>query len=105
MTKLINRLPRFIRNLFPFSWRQEDWWDLDVALAEWMVPRLKDLRDNTTGIPVDFTEEEWTAILNEMIDGFSLVDSERFWLRDPATEYRVQRSYLLLAKHHMHLWD
>lgn len=51
----------------------EEIWNLDYTAAEWLIPRLKYLKENTCGYPPDLkTFEEWQEILQKMIDAFEI---------------------------------
>lgn len=53
------------------GWADTDIWNLETTAAEWILPRLKALRENTIGYPTELESfESWEAILDEMIFGF-----------------------------------
>ena len=47
-----------------------DTWSMDHTLAEIILPMLIQLKDTQHGYPNDLTEQEWNAILDEMIWAF-----------------------------------
>lgn len=74
--KYVKKADRFERK---HGFRYEDAWNLDHAIACFILPRLVQLRDTQHGYPAYFehnypTEEEavaaWDDVLNEMIYGF-----------------------------------
>ena len=92
-----------------------DCWNLDHELAVWLVPRLKLFKINNHGYPYEFTSEQWDAILDEMIEGFSLkirewdtwideLGDKRYFLTDKEEE-KVTRAFSLLGQYGQHLWD
>jgi hypothetical protein len=108
------------------GWDDSETWSLDHSFCTWIVPRLKVLRDNTHGYPCALESMAvWTAILNEMIDGFSVgADDDRagsmdhhqsIFLSADTTQADLDRrkhnldSYnramTLFAEHHRSLWN
>lgn len=54
-------------------------WNLDITLAEFALPRLRQFRKETIdphtvyGFPSNLTLEEWVVILNKIIFSFEMV--------------------------------
>ena len=78
-------------------------WDLDTALACWLLPRLIRFKQINNGYPSDLTESSWDAILDEMIAGLR-ISAYREMVVDEARLKRERRAWKMLAKWHGHLW-
>lgn len=102
MKPILSDAPTWISKWFPFSWRRQLWWNLDMELAKWIAPELRKMSKETISYPHDLEYEEWKSILAEMAEGFELLAVD-----DPSDERpaKVQRSFDLLAKYHTNLWD
>ena len=58
---------------FTKGYADEEWWNLDLYTAEFLIPRLKELRDNGHCYPQEFkTRKRWKKELDLMIKGFEL---------------------------------
>jgi len=92
-------------------------WDFYSYHAEWVLPRLKKLRDNVGGTPFKegqgflgeaYTLEEWKEIINKMCRAFWLVqkrDDDFVMECDPLTYELIDEGLQLFAKHYLNLWD
>ena len=54
-------------------------WNVQHEFAKWVVPRLKRFKEVNNGYPYELTEEEWDNVLDEIIEGFSIVASDNYW--------------------------
>ena len=101
---------RFKHGFFPC-----DCWNLDHELALWLLPRLKYFKKSTCAHPfslddgkTEATEEDWQAVLTEMIDGFELKIKE--WEPEVTENYqesqkKITRAFTLLGQYGQSLWD
>ena len=98
----------------------KDTWSLDTALAKWILPRLKYLKDNKQGCPFidgfeevyknnDASEEEWEQIYNawdeimsKMILAFELTLTDSSEEED---EEKIKEGMKLFARYYRNLWD
>lgn len=82
----------------------EEWWNLDDAFFQWVLPRLCYFRLNTHGTPCGFEDDEWVKTLDEMIEGFQIASN---WHYDGSQEHmeKVRRACKLFGKHVLSLWD
>ena len=56
----------------------DETWNLDVTIAEFVLPRLKLFKEKTIGVPCCFgTMEEWHAELDRMIRAFELMCDDK----------------------------
>ena len=83
-------------------------WNLDITTAEWIIPRLKYLKEHTCGYPPDLeTFEEWQEILQKMIDAFELYacESETIDEAQLKTENEIiEEGIQLFGKYFRALW-
>jgi hypothetical protein len=64
---------RFLYQRLTRGWDDSDTWSLDYPIAKFILPRLVRFKDLTMGHPCSMTEEEWNAIIDEMIWGFKWI--------------------------------
>lgn len=62
--------------LLRYGFEFRDCYSLDYSLAKWMVPRLKHLKKNLNGHPMELTLEQWEEILDKIIFSFEYVLNE-----------------------------
>ena len=79
-------------------------WNLDVTIAEFILPRLKRFRDYTQGWPCQRfdTFEDWQAAIDKMIESFEFV-IEDDCLGDGSEQY--QEGMDLFCSNFRGLWD
>lgn len=83
-----------------------DAWSLDGYLSDVIARGAGIIRDNNIGHPNDLTPEEWTDILNEMVESFSGHDEiYDDWATSMARMEKVNRGLDLLRQHYFDLWD
>lgn len=108
-----------------------DTWNMDLTLAQIIIPMLKQLRDTTHGYPQDFFDgdeyvdagdigggfEKWKETLNEMIWAFEEILTEdqnlvNINFKDPSWKEKelvrgdkIQNGLNLFAKYYRALWD
>ena len=76
----------FLQSLFArFKWRYQrflrgyacaDVWDMDRWFIRTVKPMLQNLLEHHNGYPSELTDEEWNAILQEMISCIGLMDED-----------------------------
>lgn len=110
MTLTINRLYRIIRHGWQRiyrGWDDSELWSLDVTFCCWVVPRLRRFKDVNFGYPAMLTMEQWNEILDQMIDGFTIVVEEQGWPIGPSGDTRhdrVDRAFELFGEWAGALW-
>lgn len=105
--KLLKRSLRFVYQRVIRGFDDSETWSLDHSLAKLILPRLKQFNKIRTGYPSDITDEEWEAILHEMIAAFEWFASDDRWNFGPEYEARfkkAQKGVELFAKHYHSLW-
>lgn len=81
-------------------------WNLDVCIAHFLVPRLKLFKKNTQSYPASLTEDEWSGILDKMIEGFEEVAKDEGWNSyDMDSVRKADLAIKLFAKYFNNLWD
>ncbi len=85
----------------------EEWWNLDISLAKWIIPRLRHLRDNTHGYPPDVgNAESWDEILRQIILAFELiVIMQGEDTTEPPESDNIDEGLDLFRKYYFFLWD
>lgn len=68
-----------------------DLWNLDITIANFVVPRLKEFKEKTDGYPgrddMD-TPEKWDEALDKMILAFEyVVNWDEWWIDNPNYDY------------------
>jgi hypothetical protein len=86
-------------------------WSLDSVICKFILPRLKRFRELNTGFPYGLTENEWDAILEEMIFAFEWnINEEAEILQKLSQEEnkknweRQKKGIELFAKYFGDLW-
>jgi len=74
--------------------------DLDITIAEFILPRLKRFRQVRNSRPDDLTDEEWDEQLGLMIEAFEFIESDAYF----QTDNRAARGLQSFAKYMGHLW-
>tara|TARA_R110002153_G_scaffold182916_1_gene336175 strand:- start:326 stop:745 length:420 start_codon:yes stop_codon:yes gene_type:complete len=105
-----------------------DTWSMDHTLAHIVLPMLVQLKETQHGHPNGLTEQEWDAILDEMIWAFEqkcrddwegdyyeydFDGAERFGLKTvwedkegaKAHQLRMTNGFMLFGKYYENLWD
>lgn len=110
-----------------------DSWRLDISFCKWVIPRLKWLRKNKHGVPIDFivdgdtkfleqSSANYNKMLDEIIDGLEYYEKEldydqaehdkdpQAWLQkemdfENDKRERVKHSLKLFAEYFDTLWD
>lgn len=92
------------------GYSDRDAWSLDWYLMMWLPKALKQLKRTKHGHPCDLTEESWSKLLDQMIEG---LEAERKWIamewesEQESTDLQKKGTEglnLLVARFH-DLWD
>ncbi len=96
------------------GYSDDETWDLDYTLAEFLLPRLKRFKQLNTGHPMGMTEAEWEQYLDDMIWALQFHQDEKNadWLKihgkdePPPIELheRANRGLELIGRHWRDLW-
>lgn len=119
----MKRIKNLIREIKYFIQRgkrgysDEDIWNLDSYLMEWLPKALRQLAEHHIGYPTGLSEKKWISILNKMADGF---DAERVndnlyfdgkitvdecIKGEKIANKKLQNSLKLFVKYFRNLWD
>jgi hypothetical protein len=71
------------------------------TLAVFLVPRLEEIK-RFSGHPMDLKEDEWIIILDKMIVGFKIIETDIDL--DESSKKIVDESLELFAKYYLELW-
>jgi len=90
----------------------DELWNLDIATARFILPRLKQFRENNNGHPVEYTIEQWNEILDKIIWSFEKIDSggvfdveDGFEGSEKEWYDKIQVGLTLFGEHLMSLWN
>lgn len=92
-----------------------DTWSMDHTLAPIIYPMLVQLKETQHGHPNGLTEQEWDAILDEMIWAFGQKARLDDWMDDydyswsseeaKAHQLRMTNGFRLFGEYYENLWD
>jgi hypothetical protein len=84
-----------------YGFNPEETWDLSYHQVKWLLPRLKYFRKKCCTFPANLNScEEWEAILDKIIQAFSIYLEE-----DPGDiDLRVEEGLDLYRKYFFYLW-
>jgi len=81
----------------------DDCYNLDVSIAEFILPRLRYLKGYKFGYPSSYNSfDDWAVDLQKMIDFFKMVAEDRIILYSNDQENR--EGLELFCKHYFSLW-
>lgn len=103
MNRLWWRLIRFWWQRRTRGWDDSETWNLDVTVAEFVLPRLRRFKEVAITLPLEMSEAEWAEELDCMIAAFEFVASDSNFTFTPWDE-SVQRGLELFGKRFIHLW-
>lgn len=113
---LINKIKYFIQR-GKRGYSDEDIWNIDSYLMEWLPKALRQLAKHHIGYPSGLSDKQWISILNKMADGF---DAERIndnlyfdgkisvcdaVKNEKIVHEKLQNSLKLFVKYFRNLWD
>lgn len=113
---LINKIKWFIQR-GKRGYSDEDIWSLDNYLMEWLPKALRQLAKHHIGYPAKLTDKKWTAILNEMANGFEAIDkNDNLYFEgkiniddcikgEDLAIKQLSKTLELFKKHFRDLWD
>lgn len=94
------------------GFRYEETWNLENTIACFLVPRLAYLRDNHHSYPSSFIasgnpkgDEEWTEILNIMVEGFSTYITKDWYNLTKDDIKKREEALKYFCEYFNDLWD
>ena len=88
------------------GWSDSDLWSLDITIAEFVLPRLKRLKEIQCGYPSNLTEKKWDTILDHMIYSMeSVINQFDDFEFNEETEKRIKKGLYYFGKYFRSLWD
>jgi len=99
------RTYRFIWEILTVGWTTSETWSLDCTHAEFILPRLKELKNqmNERVVPSTLTNEEWMELLNTMIYSFEYA-SNQFNIEGGVNHDKVKLGLENFSKYYFALW-
>lgn len=103
---LVRRRIRFFWQRRIRGWDDSVTWGLDRTIATFVLPRLRRFRELNNGFPAGLSEDEWNAMLDDMIYAFDACTKEDCELFDLSKEEwsRVDRGLLVFGAQFRQLW-
>lgn len=72
--------------------------NLDYTIIDWLVPRLKAFKEQTTDYPYDSTYEEWTTIIDKIIKGLNAYKAKRPWDKNISMQENLDQDKVFYAQ-------
>ncbi len=96
------RIKSFYKQWKTLGFDGTELWNLNMAIAEFIVPRLKAFKINSQGVGLcDMTQEEWNKILDEIIWTFEF--TKNYYNNDDKFNNKLwtrhEKGLKLFAKH------
>lgn len=80
-----------------------DTWNLDITIAEFILPRLKLFKEVADCFPAKLDSmEEWHDILDKMIDAFYLISTDK--RKTEADNNAIEEGLGLFKRYYHSLW-
>lgn len=80
-------------------------WNLEITIAEFVLPRLKVFKKHNNGYPHTLTETEWESVLDDMIYAMEFHSGKfNFNLPDSQNYERVTNGTESMGKYFGDLW-
>jgi hypothetical protein len=89
------------------GYSDEELWNLDETICEWILPRLKAFKEKTFGYPPDLNSpKEWDELLDKMILAFELHISDVPNSPEQARKEgeQIEEGMKLFCKYFRNLW-
>jgi hypothetical protein len=83
--------------------QSDELWNLDFALARFILPRLVAFRSEKVGYPADIEPEQYEQDLDTMIAAFKLILKDDICMGEDEV-YTIETGLALFAKHFRSLW-
>lgn len=106
LTKLGKRYRalRFFWQRWTRGWDDSECWSLDLTMAQFILPRLKRLREIHHGYPPTLTAKSWDAKIDLMIYAFERLVKDPFDVPDHEW-LKVKKGLRAFAHWYSALWD
>lgn len=80
-------------------------YNLDITLAELILPLLEEFKKVTNGYPADVgSMDNWFLVIDTMIESFKLIAAEKQMSYEKADLDKIQEGLDLFSKHFTSLW-
>ena len=76
LEKKDKRYKKYVKQLKDKGFCDPETWNLDVAMAYFILPRLKRFKELNNGYPGEITPEKWDEVLDKMIFAFDFILNE-----------------------------
>jgi len=79
-------------------------WDLDITISEFVLPRLRAFKHNKSTYPAELSESKWNQILEDIIYFHESVVN-KFDYEKLYDKIRIKRGKYYFIKYYESLWD
>ena len=86
------------------GWSDADTWNLDITVAQFILPRLIRFKELNNGYPHEMTSEEWDDILDDMIYAMEIYSDYDLPMELECDWERVERGSAYFGKYFRDLW-
>lgn len=107
---MFNSLKKTIKNATIMRWKlgfnPEETYSLDYSICKFVLPRLKYFQKTKKAHPVQYTEQQWTDIVEKMITAFQLMDDsyDDCFLIKEEDEQTIKEGLRLFSENFLCLW-
>lgn len=99
-------IKKYIKQYKQKGFDDSEIWNLDISLSDFLIPRLKRLRNIIQGYPPDFKSfEEWIFVLDEIIWMFETYSSKAYQDGFLKNQERMDKAKELFGKYWTYFWD
>lgn len=103
------KMSRFLKHSYQKLTRgfsDEDIWNLDVTIAKFILPRLKEYKDTiwSTSGNYDTASDAYYKEVTEIIEGLSIMVTDDYYTPNAETNKKINNALNLLMKNFRGLW-
>lgn len=99
------RQRKFFYQRFIRGFSDDDLWNLDKTIAEFILPRLKRFKEIQCGHPSEMTEKEWKETLDKMIYAFEETKNQFTPISEQYKRDKIREGLKLFIYYYEGLWD
>jgi hypothetical protein len=98
MKKLFKKIKEFYQ-IKKYGFKEEDLLELDLKFAEYLLPRIKKLREKTKSYPDNLNSlDDWYKILDKIIEAFELIKISKIYFDPNYSQKQLDQLYVKYTK-------